>query len=430
MIDSDVLDDLVDPLMHVIRNAIDHGIENPEVRVEKGKQPKGIIQLNFSRQGDHINVSCKDDGVGLNYDAIRATAILKGMISKDDNPTDDDLIRMIWLPGFTTKEQTTQISGRGIGMDAVHNQISAMKGSLNINSTLEVGTTVELKLPLTLISVHALLVSAYNQNLAISTRGIEQILTPGEGDIERNHDETIIRIEDETYSVTDLETLLHLPYNRESSERTVLLVRDETGNMSGISLDKVLASKDLVVKNLGPYVPEIPGIEGATILGDGSVAPVIDLLSLLRGSMVEVTNPWIEQLGQSMVHSDAPCALIVDDSLSARRSLAEFVKDLGYQILTAKDGIEAIDVLDSKTPDIMLVDLEMPRMNGVELTAHVRADEKIHEMPIIMITSRTTEKHQSMANSAGVNVYLTKPFSEDILMEHINDLYRAPEQIA
>jgi chemosensory pili system protein ChpA (sensor histidine kinase/response regulator) len=430
MIDSDVLDDLVDPLMHVIRNAIDHGIENPDIRVEKGKDPKGIIQLDFSRQGDHINVSCTDDGVGLNYDAIRATAILKGMINKDDNPTEDELVRMIWLPGFTTKEQTTQISGRGIGMDAVHNQISAMKGSLNINSTHEVGTTVELKLPLTLISMHALLVSAYNQNLAISTRGIEQILTPGEGDIERNDDETIIHIEDETYSVTDLETLLHLPYNRESSERTVLLVRDETGNMSGISLDKVLASKDLVVKNLGPYVPEIPGIEGATILGDGSVAPVIDLLSLLRGSMVEVSNPWIEQLEQSMVHSDAPCALIVDDSLSARRSLAEFIKDLGYQILTAKDGIEAIDVLDSKTPDIMLVDLEMPRMNGVELTAHVRADEKIHEMPIIMITSRTTEKHQSMANSAGVTVYLTKPFSEDTLMEHINDLYRAPEQIA
>ncbi|NNF97407.1 MAG: hypothetical protein HKM94_10820, partial [Halobacteria archaeon] len=261
MIDSDVLDDLVDPLMHIIRNAIDHGIESPEIRAEKGKDPKGQILLSFSRQGDHINVECTDDGVGLNFEAIKATAVIKGLINKEDNLTEDELVRLIWLPGFTTKEQTTQISGRGIGMDAVHNQVSAMKGSLSIKSTHENGTTVELQLPLTLISVHALLVSAYNQGLAISSRGIEQILTPGDGEFEQNNDETKIHVNDDVYDVIDLEALLHLPFNRESAERTVLLVRDETGDMSGISVDKVLASKDLVVKQLGPYVPEITGVE-------------------------------------------------------------------------------------------------------------------------------------------------------------------------
>ena len=430
MIDSDVLDDLVDPLMHIIRNAIDHGIEKPEIRIEKGKKPKGQILLNFRRQGDHINVECKDDGVGLDFEAIKATAILKGIFSKDDSPTDDELIRLVWLPGFTTKEQTTQISGRGIGMDAVHNQVSAMKGSLSIKSTHELGTTVDLQLPLTLISVHALLVSAYNQSLAISSRGVEQILTPGDGELEHTADTRRIHVDEQVYDVIDLETLLHLPYNRENTERTVLLVRDETGNTSGISLDKVLASKDLVVKQLGAFVPEISGIEGATILGDGSVAPVIDLPSLLRNTSNEELDPWIQQLEESNVQSDAPCALIVDDSLSARRSLAEYVKDLGYEILTAKDGIEAIEVLENKLPDIMLVDLEMPRMNGVELTAHMRADEKTREIPIIMITSRATEKHQSMATSAGVNVYLTKPFSEDTLMEHIHELNQTPRRTA
>ena len=430
MIDSDVLDDLVDPLMHIIRNAIDHGIESPETRAEKGKDPKGNILLKFSRQGDHINVECTDDGVGLDFEAIKATAILKGIISKEDSPTDDELIRLVWLPGFTTKEQTTQISGRGIGMDAVHNQISVMKGTLNIKSAHEIGTTVELQLPLTLISVHALLISAYNQSLAVSSRGIEQIITPDDGDFLQNNDLSQIHIGDQVYDVVDLEALIHLPFNRENSERTVLLVRDETGNMSGISVDKVLASKDLVVKKLGDYVPEIMGVEGATILGDGSVAPVIDLPSLLRGSMSDTLNPWIEQLEQTNVQTDAPCAMIVDDSLSARRSLAEYVKDLGYEVLTAKDGIEAIELLETRTPDIMLVDLEMPRMNGVELTAHVRADEKTREIPIIMITSRATEKHQSMATSAGVNVYLTKPFSEDTLMEHIHNLYQTPRRTA
>ena len=430
MIDSDVLDDLVDPLMHIIRNAIDHGIETPELRAEKDKEQKGHILLKFSRQGDHINVECTDDGVGLNFDAIKANAVLKGLISKEDEPTDEELIQLVWLPGFTTKEQTTQISGRGIGMDAVQSQISAMKGSLNIKSTYEIGTTVELQLPLTLISVHSLLISAYNQNLALSSRGVEQILTPGEGELEQNDDKTVIHVDDEAYDVIDLEALLHLPFNRESVERTVLLVRGETGRMRGIAVDKVLASKDLVVKQLGPFVPEIAGVEGATILGDGSVAPVIDLPSLLRITLSDAVNPWIAQLEQTNTESDAPCALIVDDSLSARRSLAEYVKDLGYEIMTAKDGIEAIEVIEKKIPDILLVDLEMPRMNGVELTAHVRADEKTRDIPIIMITSRATEKHQSMANSAGVNVYLTKPFSEETLMEHIHNLYQTSRRTA
>jgi len=430
MIDSDILDDLVDPLMHVIRNAIDHGVELPEARIEQGKDKKGLITLCFSRKGDHINVECSDDGIGLDFEAIRAQAVKKELISGDKEVSDEELTRLIWLPGFTTKEQTTQISGRGIGMDAVYSQIAAMKGTLNIVSLQDVGTTIEIQLPLTLVSMHALLVSAYNQQLAISNRGIEQILPNGDGFIERKDNNVFFHLDDEIYEITDLESLLNIPFNRENPDRTVLLVRDETGEGHAISLDKVLASKDVVVKQLGQFLPDMVGIEGATILGDGSVAPVIDLPSLLRNSSTDIISPWIEQLEESGAITDAPYALIVDDSLSARRSLAEYVKDLGYEILTAKDGLEAIEVIESKRPDIMLVDFEMPRMNGVELTAHVRADEKTRDMPIIMITSRATEKHQSMATSAGVNIYLTKPYSEDVLMEHIHRLYQEPRRTA
>lgn len=430
MIDSDVLDDLIDPLMHVIRNAIDHGIEVPELRIEKGKEPRGRIMLKFSRNGDHINVQCSDDGTGLDYQAIKAQAIDKGLTSIDSDLSEEELTRLVWLPGFTTKEQTTQISGRGIGMDAVYSQIMALKGSLNIVSSADTGTTVEMQLPLTLISIHALLVSAYNQHLAISSRGIEQILPPGDGFVDSHNAKPTFHIGDDYYEITDLESMLHLPFNRENQDRTVLLVRGETGENHAIALDKVLASRDVVVKQLGPFMPKIEGIEGATILGDGSIAPVIDLPSLLRNRNSESISPWLEQLEETGVRTDAPYALIVDDSLSARRSLAEYVKDLGYEILTAKDGLEAIEVIESKCPDIMLVDFEMPRMNGVELTTHVRADERTRHMPIIMITSRATEKHQAMATSAGVNVYLTKPFSEDKLMEHIHDLYQQPRRSA
>ena len=428
MIDSDVLDDLIDPLMHIIRNAIDHGIDQPDVRVEKGKDAKGQIELRFSRVGDHINVECSDDGVGLDYEAIKDAAVHKGLISNNKEITDEELRRLVWLPGFTTKEQTTQISGRGIGMDAVYNRVSAMKGTLNINSSQEGGTTIEMRLPLTMISIHALLVTAYNQVLAISSRGIEQILPHGDGYITHEDDKPIFHIGEDAYEVADLESMLHLPFNRDNTDRTVLLVRDETGNMHAISLDKVLASKDLVVKQLGSFLPEIAGIEGSTILGDGSVAPVIDLPSLFRSSSTHTISPWIEQLEETGIRTDAPQALIVDDSLSARRSLAEYVKDLGFEVLTAKDGLEAIEVIESCCPDILLIDFEMPRMNGVELTSHIRADNKTRNIPIIMITSRATEKHQSMATSAGVDIYLTKPFSEDVLMEHINDLYHKHRQ--
>ena len=430
MIDSDVLNDLIDPLMHIIRNAIDHGIEQPDIRIEKGKEQKGYIKLQFSRQGDHINVRCSDDGAGLDYAAIKEHAIQKGIANQDEEIAEEALARLVWLPGFTTKEHTTQISGRGIGMDAVHSQVTTLKGTLVIHSTQDAGTTVEMQLPLTLISIHALLVSAYNQHLALSSRGIEQILPPGDGRITQENDKATFHLGEDNYEIMDLESLLHLPFNRENQERTVILVRQDSGDINAIALDRVLASKDVVVKQLGPFLPKIPGIEGATILGDGGIAPVVDLPDLLRNATPDAINPWVEQFNDTNVRCDAPYALIVDDSLSARRSLAEYVKDIGYEILTAKDGLEAIEVIESRRPDIMLVDFEMPRMNGVELTAHVRSDEKIRDIPIIMITSRATEKHQALATSAGVDVYLTKPFSEDMLLEHIHELYQQPKRTA
>ena len=429
LMDSDVLDDLIDPLMHILRNAVDHGIEDETNRISKGKETEGNINLSFNRDGDHIVVRCQDDGSGLNLAAIRNTAIKKDFINENDDVSDEDLIRFIWLAGFTTRDSTTQVSGRGIGMDAVYNQVSAMKGTINITSQKDLGCIVELKLPVTLISVHAILVKLRKQTIAISNRGIEQILSAGDGELVLDNDKYTYHLNDEVFPAYDIETLLHQARdqsNIKQEERTVFILRDETGQQYAVSVEHVIANQDLIVKQLGAYIPDIIGIEGATILGDGSIAPVLDLPGLIRTS----TTKHINQLNEHQIfeeeHTDANLvALIVDDSLSARRSLAEFVKDIGYDVLMARDGIEAIDVIEEQKPNIILVDLEMPRMNGLELTAHLRSKPITKDIPIIMITSRSTEKHREMADSAGVNAYLTKPFSEDELLENIQNLLLA-----
>lgn len=200
-------------------------------------------------------------------------------------------------------------------------------------------------------------------------------------------------------------------------------MRDETGQQYAVAVEHVLANQDLIVKQLGTYIPNIIGIEGATILGDGSVAPVLDLPGLIRTATHNELSPLIEQrLAEADEIEDNLVALVVDDSLSARRSLAEFVKDLGYEVRMARDGIEALEVIENNKPDILLVDLEMPRMNGLELTSHLRNKEETKDIPVIMITSRSTEKHREMADSAGVNIYMTKPFAEDELLESIQNL--------
>lgn len=424
LMDGDILNEIVDPIMHIIRNAIDHGIENPERRNTLNKSPQGKISIDFYREGDQIVIRCRDDGKGLDLEAIQTSAMKKNLIS-DDSLTDDDLMRLIWLPGFSTRNEATQTSGRGIGMDAVYNRITGLKGSVNISSSKDKGCTIELRLPLTLITVHAILIFINQQTYAISSRGISQIHYANDGKLLYDNDQLYYQLGDESYIAYDIETLLHLPVNKTSSNRinhSVLMVKDDKGANFAIAIEKILSTQDLVVKQLGAYVPPIAGIEGATILGDGSIAPVIDLPGLLRTANTDDLFPFMDNLLAENSSTHKPCAFVIDDSLSARRSLAEFVSDLGYDIMEARDGLEAIEMLAQKKPDIILVDLEMPRMNGLEFASHIRASNETREIPIIMVTSRSTEKHRDMAASAGIDVYLTKPFSESDIAEHIHNL--------
>jgi chemosensory pili system protein ChpA (sensor histidine kinase/response regulator) len=423
LIDSDVINNLIDPLMHMLRNAVDHGIEPREDRIRKGKDPVGCIELEFAREGALVVVRCRDDGRGLDAEAIRATAERRGMIAPGLPLGREEFQRLILQPGFSTRRETTQTSGRGIGLDVVNNRLAAIKGSMRIETEPDRGTLFELRMPASLLTAHGLLVRVRRQTMAISSHGIERIMHPGDGRLIENGGALQYQVDEELLDTTLLDDLLALPKDRRAGnreERPALLVRD--GDLKHVILvEQVYDTRDLVIKPLGAYLRSVRGIIGATILGDGSVVAVLDLPELIRMPRLKVLEE-ADRTDTRMIPPSLPLALVVDDSISARRALAQVLQDAGYQVRMAKDGLEAAGIIEKRRPDIMLVDLEMPRMNGVELTSHVRANPHTRDLPIIMVTSRSTEKHRNLAEAAGADVYLTKPFSEDQLLKHVHDL--------
>ncbi|MFZ6768358.1 hybrid sensor histidine kinase/response regulator [Undibacterium sp. Di26W] len=432
-IDSNMLNDLTDPLMHILRNAVDHGIEALASRLAQQKPVAGLIELSFAREGNSIVVRCRDDGAGLDYAAIRRTALKRKLISADRILSDEELARLILMPGFSTRDASTQTSGRGIGMDMVHSRILEMKGSLNLRSVAGQGLVVELRLPASLLSEHTLMARVGGNMMAISSRRILDIHYITDAQIDMIANQPVYRVGDAVHQLLKLEDLLGVQgRNRDTQAHgyPVLLISTDTGATCAIQVQELVDGREVVVKKFGRYVPKIQGTIGAVILGDGSVAPVIDLPELLRATMQQDMHVEDEETGlpvnsqtQTQTQTNhVRTALVVDDSLSARRASAQIMRDAGYEVRTAIDGLEAVALIDEALPDVILVDMEMPRMNGLELTSHVRARKLKKHIPIIMITSRSTQKHRQQGDSAGVDAYLVKPFSEDALLQHINRL--------
>lgn len=423
LMDSETLNNLLDPLMHLLRNAVDHGIEAGDERVLVNKPVEGNVYLEFARDGNNVLVRCKDDGQGLDLGAIREKAVEQGLLTAGQEATDELLKQLILRPNFSTRDSATQVSGRGIGMDAVYSRVIEMSGSFSLDTETGKGCTIEIRLPQTLISSHALLVRIGPQFFAVANRGIIQILHHEAGEVREFGNELIFHVENDSYPVVFIENLLSLHTDRRSSDRrsrSVLLVQSEKGKHA-VLVESIVGSQELVVKGLGHYIAKLPGILGVTILGNGSVTPVLDLPDLLR--MFDADQQTTASYPrQTTKRAQLPAALVVDDSLSARRSLAHYMQDIGYDVRTARDGMEAFEIIKARKPDILLSDLEMPRMNGMELISHVRADKSISDLPFIMITSRAAAKHKEEAMAAGVDVYLTKPYSEDELLEHIKRL--------
>jgi chemosensory pili system protein ChpA (sensor histidine kinase/response regulator) len=374
-----------------------------------------MLALGFARIGNDIVVRCEDDGAGLDYAAIESVARNRGLLEGTQSPSEEQLKATLMQPGFSTRSETTQTSGRGIGMAAVAARVGELKGTIGLSSAAGRGCIVELKIPVSLISVAGVLVSVRGRTVAVANRGIEHMAA------QATTDGASCRIDGRGYSAIVLADSLYGPVGAwgEQAHCAALVVGDGARSRA-VLVDEIIETRNFVVKGLGDYVPPVHGLLGATLLGDGAVVPVLDLLDWMAAPEPETV--MADAASYPTAFPPRHRILIVDDSISTRRSLSQLLGDAGYEFMTAADGLDALDRMAAASPNLLVVDLEMPRMNGLELTRHLRAAENGAELPIIMVTSRSTDKHRREAGEAGVDIYLTKPYSEDSLLDAVETL--------
>lgn len=419
-IDTEILNGLVDPLLHMLRNAIDHGIEAPKARKAKNKDKTGKIYLDFSRQGNFIHMKLTDDGAGINPESLYENAIEKGLITPDQEYSKSEVLKLILQPGFTTHKNVTDISGRGVGMDVVNEGVKQLQGTLNISSEIDQGTSIKIKIPLTLVTSSTLLVSTAGNQVAIPTDTIEQIYYLSPEDVLNRNGEQFIRHLGNEIAITSLAGILGWPLQNVdfSKAQTLLLIKGDT-ELHAIHIDEIIHSREVVIKSLAHFINSSKGVIGACHLTDGAVAPVIHLPSLL--SLNETSNFIIKEhqdIDESIQNTHrTPQILVVDDSLSNRKALSLIIGKTDYDVITAVDGLDALNIMNEQHIDMVFTDLEMPRMTGLELTQSIRAWNDKKHIPVVMITSRSTNKHRQLAEKAGVDDYLTKPVGTDTLLE-------------
>ncbi|KRI00596.1 response regulator [Curvibacter sp. PAE-UM] len=423
LIDGDMLNRLAEPLLHLLRNAVDHGIESPEERRVAGKEPVGRIELAYSRQGQQVVLQCSDDGLGLDLAAIRRRGMERGLINPDQVLTDDELARLILLPGFSTRDAVNEVSGRGVGLDVVRDWISAMNGTIRISTREGQGCTFELRFAASLSTMQSLVVEVGGQRFALPSLHIEQAVPRGVGRFERAGDKLVYHHGKRVLGGRLLAELTGLAMDSEKpldDYDAVIIRADNKTHVLGV--DRLIDSRELLVKNPGRFARHIRGVAGLSILGDGSVAVNLDTSQLLGSESVQRQVKSLRSSGTTAAaQKDSPGVLIVDDALSVRTSLMQLVQDAGFRVQSARDGIDAIDTLGSFNADIVLTDLEMPNMNGIELTTHIRNRDDLKAVPVIMITSRSQDKHRRLAEQAGVSNYITKPYNEGELLQTIRE---------
>lgn len=420
LIDTDILNQLAEPLLHILRNAVDHGIETPEERQQLGKDTTGTIELAFSRQGQQVVLKCHDDGRGLDKQYILDKALAKGIVTAEQNLSDKDIYRLIFTPGFSTKEEVSQVSGRGVGMDVVIKWVQNMNGTIDVSSALGRGTTVEIRFAASMTTAHSLIVRCGGHYFALPSVQILQSVAQGDGEFLYINDQLQYKYEKTIIPARVLTSLVGLEKDpkRQQNEYHAVIV-SILNKKYALAVDELLDSHDLLVKINNRYFQHMPGIAGASILGSGAIAVHLDLAALLgERQLVDAPQGTATSTSKQIVESYK--VLAVDDSLSVRNTLQELLTDLGLENKTAIDGINAISVMEEFKPDLILTDLEMPNMNGIDLIAHVRARKDLSQVPIIMITSRSQDKHKEMAKRVGCNEYLTKPYNDQELISLIN----------
>ena len=420
-LDRQMLEHIVAPLEHMLRNSVVHGIEAPERRVAQGKPEVGRISISLERDGAEVVVVVADDGGGINVKLIREKAIALGLTDPQVKLTDEEAMQLILEPGFSTAGRVTQAAGRGVGMDVVATEVKKLGGGLFIESTAGNGSRFTIRLPFTLAISQALIVRVGEEVYALPLATVESVVRVPKTIVARHlgKDAPPFEYAGQKYRAQPLSSFVGLGATRlpetEVSMSVVLIRAGE--HSTALITDELVGSREIVVKSLGPQISAIRGIAGATILGDGRIVIILDMGSLVRSEWrARPTEVLLDQRDRRTF------ALVVDDSITVRRVTQRLLERNGMRVMTAKDGVDAVTLLQEHLPDIILLDIEMPRMDGYEVAAHVRGDPRLMDIPIVMITSRVSEKHRARAIELGVNDYLGKPYQESQLLDSIEPL--------
>ena len=420
-IDRSVLEQMAAPFEHLLRNAIAHGIESRERRGASGKSETGELLVQASQQGNEVVIEFSDDGAGLDLARIRTKAREAGLLGPDD-VSDAEAADLIFEPGFSTADALTALSGRGVGMDVVRSQAQALGGRVAIRTEAGKGARFTIHLPLTLAVTQVVLVAAGGKTWALPSILVEQVLQMKEAALAGAHREGAIQYQGERVALHTLAALLGDGETRPLAQRSSpVLVLKSGADRLAVHVDDVLGNREVVIKNIGPQLARMVGIAGATVLGSGDIVLILNPVALAHHVAL---HPHLLPAGVAAAAAPAAQAvrargqlvMVVDDSLTVRRVTQRLLEREGYQVLLAKDGVDALEQLQDARPDLMLVDIEMPRMDGFDLTRNVRSNPATRAIPIIMITSRTADKHRNYALGLGVNAYFGKPFQEDVLL--------------
>ena len=422
-IDRSVLDKLGAPLEHLLRNAVAHGLESPAERRTSGKPPIGTITLKIRQENDEIHITVSDDGAGINLQRVKERAIKNKLINETTEVTEQSLMSIIFESGFSTADKVSQIAGRGVGLDVVRNDISGLGGRVDLNSEFGKGTVFNVHLPVTLTVAQVLAVRSGDLIYALPVGMIEQAQKIKRQDLVNAYSAGEINWADKQYPIHYLSKLLdheeHQPEDHNYS--SVLLLRSGSYNIA-LHIDEVIGNQEAVMKPIGAQLARVPGIIGATVAGDGSIMLIINPVQLANREILGVGTVVVKASKKAVKAISKPTALVVDDSLTMRKVLGRLLEREGFEVLVAKDGMDAMQVLQQSTPDIILTDIEMPRMDGFGLARNIRDDARTANTPLIMISSRTADKHQNLAKDIGVDAFFGKPVHDEELMIKVNEL--------